>query len=165
MSAAVDPAYFATLGVRLVQGRGFRDTDRGDGPWVAIVDETFAARYLGANPLGRRLRFVELGGRMAEVVGVSAASRHNSVFMPSQPFIHLPFAQHPASRATLVAHTVGEPTALAGALRGVVETIDANVPVYRIESTAEVFKRDRSAWPGCSPASRDRWAWSASRWR
>ena len=70
-SAAVDPAYFDTLGVRLVQGRGFRETDRADGPWVAIVDETFAARYLGANPLGRRLRFVELGDRTAEVVGIS----------------------------------------------------------------------------------------------
>ena len=139
-SAAVDPAYFDTLGVRLVQGRGFRETDRADGPWVAIVDESFAARYLGPNPLGRRLRFVELGNRMAEVVGISAASRHNSVFMPSQPFIHLPFAQHPASRATLVAHTIGEPAALAGALRGVVEALDANVPVYRIESTAEVFE-------------------------
>jgi predicted permease len=140
VSASVDPAYFATLGVRLVRGRGFRDTDRADGPWVAIVDETFAARYLGESPIGRRLRFVERGNRTAEVVGISAASRHNSVFMPSQPFIYLPIAQHPASSVTLIAHTVGEPTALADPLRGAVEAIDPDVPVYRIESTAELFE-------------------------
>jgi len=94
-----------TLGVRLVRGRGFLDSDRANSPWVVIVDETFAARYLKRNPIGQRLRFVELGNHLAEVVGVSTASRHNSVFMPSQPFIYLPLAQHPASSLTLVAHT------------------------------------------------------------
>ena len=141
VSASVDPAYFSTLGVRLVQGRGFAPSDRADSPWVAIVDETFAARYLKPNPVGQRLRFVELGGRMAEVVGVSAASRHNSVFMPSQPFIYLPLAQHPASGLTLVAHTERDAAAMADAMRGVVQSIDANVPVYRVETTAEIFEQ------------------------
>jgi predicted permease len=140
VTASVDPAYFDTLDVRVVQGRGFSDTDRGDAPWVTIVDETFAARYLVGNPIGRRLRFVELDGRVAEVVGVSAASRHNSVFMPSQPFIYLPLAQHPATSLTLVAHTAGETSAVASALRGVVRSIDPDVPVYRVETTAEIFE-------------------------
>src|SRR6185503_7477684 len=138
VSASVDPAYFATLGVRVVQGRGFLDSDRANAPWVVIVDETFAARYLKPNPIGQRLRFVELGGHLAEVVGVSTASRHNSVFMPSQPFIYLPLAQHPASSLTLVAHTERDAAAMATALRGAVQAIDANVPVYRVETTAEL---------------------------
>jgi predicted permease len=139
ISASVDPAYFQTLGSRLVRGRGFLDADRADAPWVAIVDESFAARYLGANPLGQRLRFVELGGRSAEVVGVSAAARVNSTLMPPQPFIFLPLAQHPSSRRTLIAHTDGDPAAMAAALRGVVSAIDADVPVYRVETTQELF--------------------------
>jgi predicted permease len=141
VSASVDPAYFATLGVRVVQGRRFLDSDRATAPWVVIVDETFAARYLKPNPIGQRLRFVELGGHLAEVVGVSTASRHNSVFMPSQPFIYLPLAQHPASSLTLVAHTERDAATMATALRGAVQSIDANVPVYRVETTAELFEQ------------------------
>jgi predicted permease len=140
VSASVDSSYFETLGVRLVEGRGFAATDRADSPWVVIVDETFAARYLQPNPIGQRLRFVEFGGRAAEVVGVSAASRHNSVFMPSRPFLYLPLSQHPASNLTLVVHTMEPPAAMADAMRGLVQSIDPNVPVIRVETTAELFE-------------------------
>ena len=102
-------------------GRGFRTTDRADAPWVAVVDETFAARYLGPNPLGQRLRLVELGGRTAEVVGISRPAATTPIIMPPQPFIFLPLAQHPASRLTLIAHTDGDAAAMAGPLRGVVQ--------------------------------------------
>ena len=139
VSASVDPSYFDTLGVRLVRGRGFRSTDRADAPWVVVVDETFAARYLGPTPLGQRLRFVELGGRSAEVVGVSTAARPNAIIMPPQPFIFLPLAQHPSSRLTLIAHTEGDAAGMAGPLRSVVQAIDADVPVYRVETTQELF--------------------------
>jgi predicted permease len=141
VSASVDPAYFSTLGVRIVQGRVFTPSDRADSPWVAIVDETFAARYLKPSPIGQRIRFVDLGGQVAEVVGVSAASRHNSVFAPSQPFIYLPLAQHAASSLTVVAHTERDAAAMAGAVRSVVQSIDASVPVYRVETTAEIFEQ------------------------
>jgi len=139
LSASVDASYFDTLGVRLVRGRGFRTTDRADGPGVAVVDETFAARYLGPNPLGQRLRLVELGGRTAEVVGISAPSRANAIIVPPQPFLFLPVAQHPASRLILIAHTEGDAAAMAGSLREVVRSIDADVPVYRVETTQELF--------------------------
>jgi len=138
-SASVDASYFDTLGVRLVRGRGFRTTDRADGPGVAVVDETFAARYLGPNPLGQRLRLVDLGGRTAEVVGISAAARPSAIIMPPQPFVFLPLAQHPASRLSLIAHTEGDAAAMAGPLRDVVRSIDADVPVYRVETTQGLF--------------------------
>jgi ABC-type antimicrobial peptide transport system permease subunit len=70
---------------------------------------------------------------------VSAAARVNSTLMPPQPFIFLPLAQHPSSRRTLIAHTDGDPAAMAAALRGVVSAIDADVPVYRVETTQELF--------------------------
>jgi predicted permease len=143
VSASADEHYFETLGVRLVQGRGFSRADAADAPWVVVVDETFAARYLGPNPVGQRLRLVQLG-RTADVVGVFEASRHNSIFMPSRPFIYVPLAQHPVSQLTIVAHTSGDPSAMAAPLRGVIQSIDPNVPVYRVETTQELFDQ-RSA--------------------
>ena len=92
-----------------------------------------------ADALGQRLRLVELGGRTVEVVGISAAARPNAIIMPPQPFIFLPLAQHPSSRLTLIAHTRGDAAAMAAPLRSVVQAIDADVPVYRVETTQELF--------------------------
>src|SRR6185436_6715325 len=44
-SARVDEGYFDTLGISIVEGRGFRRTDTQDTPGVAVVNETFASRY------------------------------------------------------------------------------------------------------------------------
>ena len=44
------------LEVPLMKGRAFADTDRWGTPRVVLVNQAFADRFLGANPLGRRLR-------------------------------------------------------------------------------------------------------------
>lgn len=60
-SAAVTPEFFDTFGVEMVRGRGFTDQDRAGSQSVAIVNESFAARYFHEeDPLFRQLR---LGGR------------------------------------------------------------------------------------------------------
>ncbi len=138
-SSSVDRQYFDALGIDVVDGRGFLPNDTADAPWVAVVDQTFASRYLGSSPIGTRLRFVEMGGRIAEVVGVTVPSRHNSIFNPPQPFLYLPVTQHPIPRMTLVVHTEGDPAVMAAPLREVVRSIDVNVPVYRIETMEELY--------------------------
>jgi putative ABC transport system permease protein len=50
----VSPDYFATMGIRLREGRGFTQTDSVD---VIVINETAARRYWGGrSPLGRRMR-------------------------------------------------------------------------------------------------------------
>ena len=53
----VSPEYFTTIGVPIVEGRGFTDDDRPDTPRVAIVNETFARRYWpGESAVGKTFR-------------------------------------------------------------------------------------------------------------
>ena len=141
VSSSVDHGYFEALGVGVVRGRAFLPTDTADSPWVAVVDQTFADRYLGSNPIGKRLRLVQMGGGTAEVVGVTVLSRHNSIFNRPQPFLYLPVTQHPLPRMTLIAETEGDPAIMAGPLREVVRSIDINVPVYRVETMEELFEQ------------------------
>ncbi len=138
-SSSVDHGYFEALGVGVVRGRAFLPTDTADSPWVAVVDQTFADLYLGSNPIGKRLRLVQMGGRTAEVVGVTVMSRHNSIFNRPQPFLYLPVRQHPLPRLTLIAETEGDPAIMASPLREIVRSIDINVPVYRVETMEELF--------------------------
>jgi predicted permease len=144
-SSSVDHRYFDALGIDVVNGRGFLASDAADAPWVAVVDQTFASRYLGSNAIGKRLRFVEMGGRTAEVVGVTGRSRHNSLFSPPDPFLYLPITQHAIARMTLVVHTDGDPAAMAAPLREVIRSIDVNVPLYRVETMEELYAQRTSA--------------------
>src|SRR5262249_17428742 len=75
----VGPDYFHTTGGTLVLGRDFSDADSSTGPRVAIVNQTFAERYLpGQNPLGHQIAFQ--GGKVQRtIVGVAANSKYTGI--------------------------------------------------------------------------------------
>ena len=56
MANTVDENYFDILGLSIVRGRGFRSVDTPDSPRVAIVNNAFAEKYLGRDPIGPKLR-------------------------------------------------------------------------------------------------------------
>src|SRR5207248_9775184 len=75
LSYIVDDRYFETLGVPILAGRGFKSTDRADSPRVAVVNEAFAKQYLGANPIGKRLRLHDSSGPVVDIVGVAMTGK------------------------------------------------------------------------------------------
>jgi hypothetical protein len=59
----VGDGYFATLGVRLVEGRDFTADDSDQKLPVAIVNASFAKKYFGGeSAIGRRIRTADRGG-------------------------------------------------------------------------------------------------------
>jgi putative ABC transport system permease protein len=69
-----DPGYFDALGIRLLAGRAFSETDRPSGPFVAIVNEVYAQKYFAAqNPVGHHLS-AEVRGRKEDLEIVGLAS-------------------------------------------------------------------------------------------
>lgn len=91
-ATSVSPGYFATMGIRVVQGREFGWDDNGSGRRVAIVSETLAARLANTGVLGTSLRIgnhellqdLEVVGVVADanVAEVRSANR-NAVYVPS----------------------------------------------------------------------------------
>jgi predicted permease len=103
---AVTPGYFDTLGVTLLTGRAFADSDVANRPGVAIVNESFARRYLSdeSHPLGRGIEVGRLrreaidsspAGAIVEIVGVAADLREISLRAEPRPTIYVPQAQAP----------------------------------------------------------------------
>src|SRR5262249_37583073 len=88
----VSPAYFKTMGTRLVGGRFFDQHDADPhGPAVIIVDDTMAARaWPGQNPIGKRLQVAPNGSAnmFAEVVGVVEHIRMHDVSRAVRPQIY-----------------------------------------------------------------------------
>ena len=89
-SARIDETYLDTLGVRVVQGRGFTAADAAGAPPVAIVPQGMAARYWpGSDPVGKRLR-VGVDGRWVQIVGVAADSKFQLFTPSSADLLYLP---------------------------------------------------------------------------
>jgi predicted permease len=128
LMAFVSDGYFETLGISMVAGRGFTESDRADSPPVAVVNELFAHRYFGGNPIGKRIR-TSPAGKWIEIVGMTPTSKYATVFEGPAEFLYLPYTQVPPTRMTLIAETRGDPAAMAKPLRQMVHSIDATVPL------------------------------------
>ena len=140
----VDPAYFDTLDVPVIQGRAFRAEDATDGRDVALVSETAAQRFWpGQDPLGKRfLASLRRPGpfdatppnRQFQVVGVVRDARFSLDITVPHPFVLLPFGQAPAEPATLHVHTDGPPTAVGSAVTEAIHSHDPTLAIYGVTS-------------------------------
>jgi putative ABC transport system permease protein len=154
------PGFFRALGLRRLAGRLLEPTDRDVRHPVAVVDSTFAERvWAGAEPLGRRLRWLD--GRELTVVGVVAQVRDVDLEAGPRPVIFLPYEQVPWRAMALVVRPAAEPpasgaagdgttagarNALAAAVRRQIAALDAGLPVST-ERWLEVARRQEAAGP------------------
>jgi putative ABC transport system permease protein len=114
LARTISPQYFAAMGISLIAGRTFADSDVSGAPGVTIINEYLARQlFLDRNPLGQKLT------GQATVVGVVRNSPQSSyeaapvgeVYVAYQQFIFAAFM------STVVVRTEGEPKALAETLR------------------------------------------------
>jgi putative ABC transport system permease protein len=135
----VSDAYFDTMGIRIVRGRGFGGADRAGSEPVAIVSET-AARLLwtGSDPIGARIRFGE-DRPWLTVVGVAGDVLHRRLTEPPQPLLYRPLEQSSELAMALLVRTRGDRTDLAGNIAREVRAIDPELPVYAVRSMNELI--------------------------
>lgn len=89
---AIGPDYFTTLGVPIRLGREFTGADSASAPKVAIVNETFAHRFLpGRDPLGHQVSF---SSKIAfTIIGVAADSKYTNIRETNIPMAYFPYTQ------------------------------------------------------------------------
>lgn len=125
---------FPALGLRVIAGRGFSDADTEASAPVAVVNGTFARRYLEGAAVGAKVP-MGLGygdfDREATVVGVVDDVRYLSSREAAQPELYYSFRQLGGRLripvVTLLVRTPGDPAALAGALRTAVREADGSL--------------------------------------
>jgi predicted permease len=139
LSADVDERYFETLGLTILDGRGFRATDAAGTPIVAVVNEQVAGQYWpGQDPVGKRFRLDGANGPWAQVVGVVKTSKYLFLMEPPREFVYLAFRQRPVRQVYLITESAGDPAALAAPLREMVRRLDAGQPIFNVR-TMEAF--------------------------
>ncbi len=92
----VDSAYFATLGLPILQGRGIDERDRDNSELVVVVNQAFARLFWpGRNPVGRRINRLESSDARSPwrtVVGVVADTRYRDL-TSVRPSVYVPYGQ------------------------------------------------------------------------
>jgi putative ABC transport system permease protein len=143
------PRYFRAMGIRLLRGREFAESDDGAAQRVAVVSEGVArAAWPGQDPIGKRLSIESnpKPGDWLTVIGVVDDVRQRGPAQPPIPSVYRPLAQTPAlafgSEITFVVRTRIDPSLIAPAmLRGAVADVEKNQAVASIDTMSERVER------------------------
>jgi predicted permease len=131
-SNVAGPDFFRTLGVPLLAGRDFADSDTASSPHVGIINEQFANRFLpGVNPLGHTIGS-DNGRYTMTVVGVVKDHKYRSIDEEPIPMAWYMYAQIPVIGEMHVEMRVhGAPLAILPSARKAVQQMDPNLPLIR----------------------------------
>jgi putative ABC transport system permease protein len=130
---AVSPNYFHTMGIPLISGRDFAESDAADAPGVVIINETMARRLFPDGPaLGKRLTITYGKATPREVVGVVGDVKHLRLDEGPKPEMYVPYSQNPWPFMTLVMRTTAPPGTIVQPVRERVWSVDKNQPVDKI---------------------------------
>jgi macrolide transport system ATP-binding/permease protein len=128
----VDEGYFQTMGIPVLHGRGFLNSDNSDAPRVAVVNQHFANHYWPtSDAVGKRIRLDSRTGPLVEIVGVAKTIKYQNTSEIEMDFVYLPLAQHPIARMDLLLRSAGDPLQLVQPVKDIVRTLNPNLPMLR----------------------------------
>jgi len=135
------PAYFETLGIRVVRGRTFTEHDRVGQPKVVVVNESAARAFWGPeDPLGKRIAVGQ--GNFndgAEVVGVVSDVRYGAVERSVSPDVYLPLLQSARTMGVIFVKSRAALDSLVPAIRQEIRAMDADLPLVDIKTMDDRF--------------------------
>lgn len=127
---AVGPDFLRAMGIPLLAGRDISDLDTSTSEKVAIINRTFADRYLAhGEPLGHQIRL--LGDKTEyRVIGVSQNSVYMGLDEKERPMVWLPYTQVTGIFGMeYELRTAGDPQMVLREAQEAMRNIDANVPI------------------------------------
>jgi putative ABC transport system permease protein len=144
----ISPGYFQVLRVGVLQGRAIEPGDRETTQPVAVVNQSFARKYFPEGALGRQ--FALARGEHQEwrtVVGVVPdLGQANQNRSRTPEAFYLALAQAPAGVVSILLDTAGPPLAATAAVRQAVRDVDANLPIFNVDTVAGQIRQNTWAF-------------------
>ncbi len=142
----VDPDYFRTMGIRLVEGRGIQRSDDPDAPRVAVLSETAAQKFFpGQDPVGKRFKPGSDPARDIPwwtIVGVVGSVRHVGLDAAPRAEMYISQAQAPRRSMTLVVRARrGDPLTLMPSVRAALRDIDPRLAISQVHTEDAIIGR------------------------
>jgi predicted permease len=137
---ALSPGYFATMGVRLIEGRDFiesdiKNTDKSDHK-VAIVNREFAEHFFpGQSAIGRHLGDGSPHPKFdTEIIGVVENTLYEGPRQGVRRQVFIP--NWGKGGVSFYVRTGQDPQAAYSTIRAQVRSLDPNIPVYQLKTLA-----------------------------
>jgi putative ABC transport system permease protein len=129
----ITPGYFSTMGISLLRGRDFTDSDRTGSEQVAVINSTLARRYFGSSddPIGKVLQLGDAAHlERWRVIGLVSDVR---AFGPEQlphADLYRPLAQVSFPLLAFTVRTAGDPASLLNPAKQAIWNIDKDQPIF-----------------------------------
>lgn len=139
----VQPGYFATLGIPLVEGRDFTPRDTADSTPVVIISRSMAKEmFPDGGAVGRRIRSWRDENKLREVIGI-AGDVH--VFGLTDRFtnsVYVPLSQATSRSMVLLVRTSRDSGLSAARIAEAVHSVDGKLPLADVRTLEQIAERD-----------------------
>jgi putative ABC transport system permease protein len=138
----ISPNYFRVMGVPLVAGRPFSESDDLNAPPVVIVNQTLARlAFSNEDPTGQRLIFTGGDPTPIEIVGVVGDEKLNGLDAAITPVVYFPFLQDgsPGVMTNVVVRTSSHPSGLTSAIRNECLALEPALAIYGVRTIEETM--------------------------
>ncbi|MGH9333365.1 MAG: FtsX-like permease family protein, partial [Vicinamibacteria bacterium] len=138
---AASDGYFETMGIPLVRGRLFEESDGPDSPHVAVVSQALSReKWPSEDPIGKLIQFGNMDGdlRLIRIVGIVGDVRHGGLDSEPRSTFYVNAGQRPPSDYSIIVGFSGEAAPIAASIREVLREVVPEAPP-RFRAIEEVF--------------------------
>jgi predicted permease len=138
---AATPGYFQAMRIGLAEGRLIAPEDMAATTSVVVVNRALADRFFAdAAAIGSRVRLgPNPNATWRTIVGIVDDVKHRGLESAAEPEVYLPLAQNAWSDVTVAVRTTGDPSAIAPAVRTVLQSLDRDLPLSAVATMHDVM--------------------------
>jgi predicted permease len=138
----LSPDYFRVMGVPLVTGRMFTESDDPSGERVVIINKLLADKYFkGQDPVGQYLAFdavPDSTSKWRRIVGVVGSEHQRSLALEPEIEIFAPIAQDQRSFMQLTVRGPSDPMTILSAVHKAISRLDPALALLAVTTMEEV---------------------------
>ena len=137
----VGPDYLGVVGIPLVEGRSFSDSDDDASLPVALINEALAREnWPDGNALGHRFQLAS-EGRARQVIGIVKNANYTTLGEAAQPCVYVPLRQNFVAGMVLYVGSRQDPAAVLGSVQREIEALYANIQITDVRTGAKLIEQ------------------------
>jgi len=146
----ISPDYFSVMRIPFVRGRALDEHDLNPAPSTVVVNQTLARKiWPEEDAIGKRLR-LKPDAPWLTVVGIVSDIKNEGSGKPTKPELYFLYTEQSFGlwadlrSMTLVVRTSSEPQQLVNAIRGELNSLDPDLPIYKVQTLGEIVSASTS---------------------
>jgi putative ABC transport system permease protein len=132
---SISPGYLQTVGIRLLQGRDFAETDGPGSPLVALISESVVKEFGGKNPIGEQIDL----GNGATIIGIVSDARRRSLDQAPRPAVYLQYTRFMLPYFGAIIRTDAGVATVTPVVKSIVAELDPDLPIGEVHTIEEII--------------------------